>query len=122
MEDANFETEEAFDVVIGPGVDTSAANQEFLDVTNPIKKMGDPEKHWEGAFLAPLDIQPLKVSSAFGYTRIINGNTDRHGGIDFPAPEGTPVRAPNNGRVLYAGKLQLTGWTICIEHGFGLKS
>ena len=47
---------------------------------------------------------------------------EQHAGIDYPAPEGTQVWAPNNGRVLYAGFLQLTGNTICIEHGFGLKS
>ncbi len=121
IKDGEFETEPPFTVPIGPGTDTSAANAEFLQVTTPIKQTGDPEKYWEGTFEPPLKI-PLRITSSFGYTRIINGSMDRHGGIDFAAAADTPVYAPNHGRVLYAGELQLTGYTICIEHGFGLKT
>lgn len=121
IQDGEFETEPPFTVPITPGTDTSGANEEFLQVTTPIKQMGDPEKYWDGPFTPPLKI-PLKVTSSFGYTRTINGSMDRHGGIDFAAAADTPVYAPSNGRVLYAGELKLTGYTICIEHGFGLKT
>lgn len=121
IKDGEFESEPPFTVPIAPGTDTSGANAEFVEVTTPLKQMGDPEKYWEGAFTPPLKI-PLKITSTFGYTRTINGNMDRHGGIDFAAAADTPVYAPNHGRVLYAGELKLTGYTICIEHGFGLKT
>jgi murein DD-endopeptidase MepM/ murein hydrolase activator NlpD len=42
--------------------------------------------------------------------------------MDIAAPEGTPVFAPNNGRVVMAERLLNTGNTIVIEHGGGLKS
>ena len=38
------------------------------------------------------------------------------------APTGTRVGAAGNGRVLFAGYLRLSGYTVLIEHGFGLKT
>ena len=103
-------------------VNSPEANAVYTQVTRPLKQMGDPEKYWEGPFILPLDAKYKTSSSTFGRIRIINGVWEQHAGIDYPAPEGTQVWAPNNGRVLYADFLQLTGNTICIEHGFGLKS
>ncbi len=103
-------------------VNSPEANAVYTQVTRPLKQMGDPEKYWDGPFILPLDPKYKTSSSTFGRIRIINGVWEQHAGIDYPAPEGTQVWAPNNGRVLYAGFLQLTGNTICIEHGFGLKS
>lgn len=47
---------------------------------------------------------------------------ERHGGVDIAAALGTPVQCPADGLVEYAGFLQLSGNTIVIEHGGGLKS
>ena len=38
-----------------------------------------------------------------------------------PAP-GEQVTAPQSGKVLFAGSLQLTGGTVVIDHGCGVKS
>lgn len=103
-------------------VNSSTANTEFETVTRPLKNQSDDEQYWSGPFVMPVEMNPVRTSSSFGYTRLINGVADRHNGVDFPVAKGTPVTAPNNGRVLYAGYLQLTGNTVCIEHGFGLKS
>ena len=103
-------------------VNSPEANATFEEVTRPLKNMGDPEKYWEGAFQLPIDPAFKAATSTFGRIRVINGSRSQHAGIDYPAPLGTQVWAPNNGKVLYAGFLQLTGNTICIEHGFGLKS
>ncbi|WP_343281823.1 M23 family metallopeptidase, partial [Ligaoa zhengdingensis] len=43
-------------------------------------------------------------------------------GIDIAAAAGTPVAAAGSGRVLFADFIQLTGNTVIIEHGFGVKS
>jgi murein DD-endopeptidase MepM/ murein hydrolase activator NlpD len=125
-------TDGGFDVTVQQfNVDQSVAdstvnNQEaniiYEQVTRPLKNLGDPEKYWEGPFQLPIDRQYVASSSTFGRIRIINGSQSQHAGIDYPAPTGTQVYAPNNGRVLFAGYLQLTGNMICIEHGFGLKS
>lgn len=103
-------------------VNNQEANIVYEQVTRPLKNLGDPEKYWEGAFQLPIDRQYVVSSSTFGRIRVINGAKSQHAGIDYPAPIGTQVYAPNNGRVLFAGYLQLTGNMICIEHGFGLKS
>ncbi len=103
-------------------VNNQEANIVYEQVTRPLKNLGDPEKYWEGPFQLPIDKQYVASSSTFGRIRVINGSKSQHAGIDYPAPTGTQVYAPNNGRVLFAGYLQLTGNMICIEHGFGLKS
>ena len=56
--------------------------------------------------------------------RYVNGSSvpERHGGIDIAAALGTPVLCPADGVVEYAGLLQLSGNTIVLEHGGGLKS
>ena len=56
--------------------------------------------------------------------RYVNGGAtpERHGGVDIAAALGTPVQCPADGLVEYAGFLQLSGNTIVIEHGGGLKS
>ena len=78
---------------------------------------------WEGEFIRPVQQETPKVSSDYGDTRYVNGQlSGRHGGIDFPAPLGTQVSATNSGRVAFAGFMQQTGYTVCIEHGMGLKS
>ncbi len=115
----NFEIDQD---VADATVNNQQANIDYETVTRPLKNLGDPEKYWDGAFQLPVDSQYVAASSTFGRIRVINGVTDQHAGIDYPAPEGAQVYAPNNGRVLFAGYLQLTGNMICIEHGFGLKS
>lgn len=73
---------------------------------------------WEGNFIAPAEGE---VSSNFGLRRIINGEPKNpHKGIDFAAPEGTPVYAPNNGRVVFIDEQFFSGKSLIIDHGFGL--
>lgn len=124
--DGGFDvTVQQFDVdqsIANDTVNNAEANYVYEITTRPLKNMGDPEKYWEGPFVLPIDPSFKVSSSTFGRIRIINGSSSQHAGIDYPAPEGTQVWAPNNGRVLLAEFLQLTGNTVCIEHGFGLKS
>jgi murein DD-endopeptidase MepM/ murein hydrolase activator NlpD len=45
-----------------------------------------------------------------------------HSGEDFASPIGTPVEAPNAGRVVLAQELYFAGNTVMIDHGLGLFS
>jgi murein DD-endopeptidase MepM/ murein hydrolase activator NlpD len=75
---------------------------------------------WSHAFIAPL-AGTLQVSSAFGLRRIINGQPrSPHTGVDFSAVAGTPVRASNQGVVVYAGELFFSGNSVILHHGGGL--
>ena len=83
-------------------------------------------KKWQGApywwqgFAPPLAGTP-DVSSEFGLRRILNGQPRRpHGGVDFRAPPGTPVRATNGGLVVYAGEMYFNGNSVILHHGGGL--
>jgi murein DD-endopeptidase MepM/ murein hydrolase activator NlpD len=43
-------------------------------------------------------------------------------GADFLSPTGTPIHAPNSGRVVLARDLYFTGNTVVIDHGLGVFS
>ena len=66
---------------------------------------------------------PHDANSAFGTRSIFNGKPrNAHGGADFLSPGGTPVHAPNAGRVAIARSLYFSGNTVVIDHGLGLFS
>ena len=79
-----------------------------------------PERLWTEPFVRPV---PQPANSQFGTRSVYNGTPrSPHGGADFLSPSGTPVRAPNAGRVAIARELYFTGNTIVIDHGLGLFS
>jgi hypothetical protein len=87
---------------------------------NAIWASDTPTPYWTGPFVRPV---PHDANSMFGSRSIFNGQPQRpHGGADFASPAGTPVRAPNAGRVVVAGDLYYTGGTVAIDHGLGLIS
>jgi murein DD-endopeptidase MepM/ murein hydrolase activator NlpD len=55
-------------------------------------------------------------------SRIDSLQGERHRGLDYAVPAGTPVRAPAAGNVLFAGPLSLSGETVVIDHGQGVVS
>jgi murein DD-endopeptidase MepM/ murein hydrolase activator NlpD len=79
-----------------------------------------PARLWTMPFARPV---PHEANSAFGTRSILNGRrrTD-HGGADFLSPAGTPIGAPNAGRVALAQNLYFSGNTVVIDHGLGMFS
>ncbi|MCB2146966.1 MAG: M23 family metallopeptidase [Deltaproteobacteria bacterium] len=68
-------------------------------------------------------IQPLKgwISSRFGYRESpFTGRREFHRGLDIATHEGSPILAPADGIVTYAGNKGLMGKMVAIEHGFGM--
>ena len=79
-----------------------------------------PERLWTEAFVRPV-AEP--ANSAFGTRSIFNGQPrNAHGGADFLSPAGTPIHAPNAGRIAVARDLYFSGNTVVIDHGLGLFS
>src|SRR5438067_717388 len=79
-----------------------------------------PERLWSAPFVRPV---PQPANSQFGTRSVFNGRPrGAHGGADFPSPAGTPIRAPNAGRVVIARDLYFTGNTVVIDHGLGIFS
>lgn len=79
-----------------------------------------PDRLWTKPFDRPV---PQPANSAFGTRSIFNGKPrNAHGGADFLSPAGTPIHAPNAGRVLVARDLYYSGNTVVIDHGLGVYS
>jgi murein DD-endopeptidase MepM/ murein hydrolase activator NlpD len=80
----------------------------------------EPRRLWDSGFVRPV---PDRVNGAFGSRSVFNGQPRQpHGGADFLSPAGTPIRAPNSGRVMLARDLYFTGNTVVIDHGLGVFS
>jgi murein DD-endopeptidase MepM/ murein hydrolase activator NlpD len=78
-----------------------------------------PQPLWKGAFHMPL--KEVATGGNFGRRRVLNGVArSPHAGVDFPAPTGTAVFAPQAGKVVLAEDLYYSGNTIVIDHGFGI--
>jgi murein DD-endopeptidase MepM/ murein hydrolase activator NlpD len=73
-------------------------------------------------FIYPVD--KYVITGVYGSQRILNGKPRRpHYGIDFHAPEGTPVKAMMDGKVTLAEKeMYFTGGTIIFDHGHGVST
>ena len=73
-------------------------------------------------FIYPID--KYIITGVYGSQRILNGKPRRpHYGIDFHAPEGTPVKAMMDGIVTLSEKdMYFTGGTIIFDHGHGIST
>lgn len=104
---------------VEPNPEQLARAQEETKRLREIYDRVTPEKLWNGPFRMPLD-GDFKGSN-FGKRRILNGHPGTpHGGMDFPAPTGTPVHAAQSGRVVLAEELYFSGNTVIVDHGLGI--
>lgn len=74
--------------------------------------------YWENGFEKPVN---GVVVGPFGRRSVINGQ-DRspHGGVDFRAAQGAPIKAAAGGKVVLVDDTFFGGWTVLIDHGQGL--
>ena len=87
---------------------------------NALWAASSPAKLWAGPFVRPVE-DP--ANSAFGTRSILNGQPrSPHSGADFNSAIGTPIKAPNAGRVVLAGDRYFTGNTVMVDHGLTLFS
>lgn len=71
--------------------------------------------------LMPLDL--ARVTSQFGHrSDPFQRKRAFHGGIDFGAPQGTPVYAVADGKVILAGVRADYGKVVVVEHGDGHRT
>ena len=73
-------------------------------------------------FIYPID--KYIITGVYGSQRILNGKPRRpHYGIDFHAPEGTPIKAMMDGNVTLAeNDMYFTGGTLIFDHGHGVST
>ncbi len=114
-----------FDPATAALLDPSITTPES-DLLDQIFSKRTPTQYWQGTFRMPLD-GPIRITSYFATRRCYNcpdgsAPTTYHGGMDMAAVEGTEVHAPADGVVVFAGKLQVRGNAIIIDHGMGVFS
>ncbi len=113
----SLSVDEAF---VNPPAEVHARIEREAADLQRIWKSSAGERLWTAAFVRPV---PGAAVSRFGTRSVFNGQPrSPHGGADFLSPSGTPIHAPNAGRVVLARDLYFSGNTVVIDHGLGLVS
>ncbi len=87
-------------------------------VLNKVYASSSPEILFSTPFMRPLNGH---VTSVYGIKRVYNGmKKGQHLGTDFRAAIGVKVPAANSGKIVFAGDLFYTGWTVIIDHGLDI--
>lgn len=105
---------------VSPPPDALVRIQKESERVRAIIDAVSPERFWSGPFARPVPGQPI---SEFGKRSVYNGQPrSPHAGTDFGGATGTPVKAPNAGKVVLAASLYYSGNTVILDHGQGLYS
>ena len=79
------------------------------------------EKLWQGGLINPVESYTTLVD--YGQVKVTNGQQgSRSNSTKLYTIPGEPCRAPANGVVVLATELALTGNTVVIDHGCGVRS
>lgn len=97
------------------------ANEEFRNAVWALYDAPVREKMWQGGFVCPAENSLTLVD--FGQVKVVNGvQGSRSNSTKLYTIPGDPCRAPANGVVVLAKELALTGKTVVIDHGCGVRS
>jgi murein DD-endopeptidase MepM/ murein hydrolase activator NlpD len=97
--------------------DQARADQEQL-MLNKIYASSENRLLFHEAFMPPMN---SFVTSQYGTKRVYNNmKKGQHLGTDYRAAIGDKVPATNAGKVVFAGDLFYTGYTVIIDHGLDI--
>ena len=100
---------------------SDAANTEFKNSVWPLYEQPAREKLWQGGFVCPAESYTTLVD--YGQVKVENGQQgSRSNSTMLYTIPGEPCRAPAAGVVVLAKELALTGNTVVIDHGCGMRS
>lgn len=96
-----------------------AVAQEEREFLHAIVQQVNGGPLWTGPFQRPGN---GRVTSPYGERRTLQPGSVMtvHEGVDYAAPTGAPIPAPNRGRVAFVGPLTIRGNTVVLDHGFGV--
>lgn len=103
---------------------TTASVAEFDELMNNNFGQSSDTLYWlaDSKLREPVSDKLVRAGLGMKITLENGGITYRHPGVDYEVTEGDTVCASLKGKVVYVGELTLTGKTIIIDHGGGLRS
>jgi hypothetical protein len=109
--------------------------EKFLQINNELRKENhevlyrlkektSPEKLWDGPWLRQKNASNMArfADHRVYYYKGQKVDEKFHLGVDLASLANSPVQASNNGRVVYADRLGIYGFTVVLDHGQGLAS
>ncbi|MBQ8248865.1 MAG: M23 family metallopeptidase [Clostridia bacterium] len=101
---------------------TETTMNTFKEAMAPIIAETEATPLWEGTFHEGTAGGNVRIG--FGRYVTITGTSEtfRHEGCDYIVKYGEDIMAMNNGKVVFAGYLDYSGYMVVIDHGLGLKS
>ena len=100
---------------------SEAANNEFRNAVWPLYEQPAREKLWTGGFACPAENYMKLVD--FGQVKVVGGKQgSKSNSTRLYTIPGDSCRAPAAGVVVLARNLALTGNTVVIDHGCGVRS
>lgn len=101
-------------------IDPEVERAEFARLSAVFAK-SDQTRAWDDSGF----MQPIfgELTSPFGELRLLNDTVEtRHTGWDMRAATGVPVQASAAGRVAFAGLMDIRGYYVIVDHGYGVFS
>lgn len=106
---------------VNPNPETQKKIWQDIKKAKQARTLNLDETFFQSGFMWPVDSGI--ITGVYGSQRILNGHPKRpHLGVDVAAPTGTPLRAPAAGKITLVENMELSGITVMIDHGKGLRS
>lgn len=102
----------------------NALRQENHEVLYGLREKTAPERLWEGPWLRQKNAANMArfADHRAYYYKGAKVDEKFHLGVDLASLANSPVAAANHGRVVYADRLGIYGFTVVLDHGQGLLS
>lgn len=99
-----------------------AQNASLKEIDDQLRHLDDLQYVIRHLPIVP-PLEDMAVTSGFGKRRDpFTKRWKKHEGLDFRAPKGTPILAPAEGTVTFAGRFGGYGYFIEIDHGGGVRT
>ena len=99
-----------------------AAVQQWRDAIYPLYSVSASAPAWKGRFASPCEGAVEQVPYGSFVYEGGSQSPSRSSGVEYACTASSPVTAPAPGTVVFADHLDLTGYTVVLDHGAGVKS
>lgn len=110
----------ALDPTVEAGLGSEQEQQRERERVFSFYNQVTPDKLWTGKFNWPVN---GPITTQFGSRRnYVGGGYEIHAGIDLGVAQGTPIYAPQRGKVVLAESQKVRGNIVILDHGLGLHT